>query len=121
MTDKGQGKILEVKNLKKYFPVQKGFFKRTTGYIKAVDGVSLYINEGETLGLVGESGSGKTTLGRCILRALEPTDGEVHFKYNGSPINLVGLEDKAMKKVRPHLQMIFQDPYSSLDPTTSLS
>ncbi|MEW5817747.1 MAG: ATP-binding cassette domain-containing protein, partial [Spirochaetota bacterium] len=68
-------KLLEVKALKKYFPIEKGFMKHLVGYIKAVDGVSFYINEGETLGLVGESGSGKTTIGRCVLRAMEPTEG----------------------------------------------
>jgi len=113
--------ILEVKNLKKYFPIQKGFFKKTIGYIKAVDDVSIYINEGETLGLVGESGSGKTTLGRCILRAIEPTEGEVYFRYDGRLVNLIGLNNKEMHAVRRNLQMIFQDPYSSLDPRMIVS
>lgn len=113
--------LLEVKKLKKYFPIQRGFFKRTVGYIKAVDDVDLYINEGETLGLVGESGSGKTTLGRCILRAIEPTEGEIQFRYNGKPVNLVGLDNKSMKAARRHLQMIFQDPYCSLDPRMIIS
>ena len=113
--------ILEVKNLKKYFPIQKGFFRKTTGYVKAVDDVDIYINEGETLGLVGESGSGKTTLGRCIIRALEPTEGEVYFRYNGEPVNLVSLDRTGMSMVRRHLQMIFQDPYSSLDPRMIIS
>lgn len=113
--------ILEVKNLKKYFPIQKGFFKRTSGYVKAVDDVSLFIKEGETLGLVGESGSGKTTLGRCILRAVEPTAGEVYFRCDGQSINLVGLDHKSMKTARRNLQMIFQDPYSSLDPRMIIS
>ncbi len=71
--------ILEVKDLKKYFPIQKGFFKRVVGQVRAVDGVSFFINEGETLGLVGESGCGKTTTARCILRAVDPTDGEIRF------------------------------------------
>lgn len=113
--------ILEVKNLKKYFPIQEGFFRRTTGYVKAVDDVDIYINEGETLGLVGESGCGKTTLGRCILRAIEPTEGEVHFRYNGEPVNLVKLNNRGMSIARRHLQMIFQDPYSSLDPRMIIS
>ena len=113
--------ILKVKKLKKYFPIQRGFFKKTVGYIKAVDDVDLYINEGETLGLVGESGSGKTTLGRCILRAIEPTDGEVCFNYNGKPVNLIGLDNRSMKAARRHLQMIFQDPYCSLDPRMIIS
>lgn len=113
--------ILEVKNLKKYFPIEKGFFRRAVGYLRAVDNVSLFINEGETLGLVGESGSGKTTLGRCILRAIEPTEGEVYFRYNGKPVNLVNLDSKEMHMARRHLQMIFQDPYSSLDPRMIIS
>lgn len=122
MTNKANSNIiLEVKNLKKYFPIQKGFFKKTSGYIKAVDDVDLHINEGETLGLVGESGSGKTTLGRCILRAIEPTEGEVYFKYNSRPVNLIGLDNKSMKMARRHLQMVFQDPYCSLDPRMIIS
>src|SRR5512138_952128 len=72
--------LLEVRNLKKYFPIQKGLLKRTVGYVKAVDDVSFYVREGETLGLVGESGCGKTTAGRCIIRLYEPTGGEVYFK-----------------------------------------
>lgn len=122
MTNKANSNIiLEVKNLKKYFPIQKGFFKKTSGYIKAVDDVDLHINEGETLGLVGESGCGKTTLGRCILRAIEPTEGEVHFRYNGEPVNLIKLNNRGMSIARRHLQMIFQDPYSSLDPRMIIS
>ena len=71
--------LLEVRDLKKYFPIQRGFFKKTVGYVKAVDGISFYIKKGETFGLVGESGCGKTTTGRCILRLLEPTSGEIIF------------------------------------------
>jgi peptide/nickel transport system ATP-binding protein len=113
--------ILEIKNLKKYFPVQKGFFRKTTGYVRAVDDVSIYIKEGETLGLVGESGSGKTTLGRCVLRAIEPTEGEIYFRHDCQAVNLVGLNDNEMKMARRNLQMIFQDPYSSLDPRMIIS
>ncbi len=83
MNNKNNGNkknLLEVKSLKKYFPIEKGFFRKVTGFIKAVDKVNLYIKEGETLGLVGESGCGKTTLGRCILRAIEPTDGNILFR-----------------------------------------
>ena len=112
----GTNRLLEVKSLKKYFPVEKGFMRKVSGYVKAVDNVNLYINEGETLGLVGESGCGKTTLGRCILRAIEPTEGVVNFRHNQGMVNLISLNKKQMRSIRCHMQMIFQDPYSSLDP-----
>ncbi len=108
--------ILNVRGLKKYFPIQKGFLKRTVGYTKAVDGVNFFIKKGETLGLVGESGSGKTTIGRCIVRLYEPTEGSVEFCTNGEMKNLLKLDKQEMKKVRRHFQMLFQDPYSSLNP-----
>jgi len=121
MPSRSSDVILKVDNLKKYFPIQKGFFKKTVGNIKAVDDVSLFINRGETLGLVGESGSGKTTLGRCILRVIEPTAGDVYFNYEGDLVNLAGLSGRQMHEARRHLQMIFQDPYSSLDPRMIVS
>jgi peptide/nickel transport system ATP-binding protein len=108
--------LLSVEGLKKYFPIQRGLLRRTTGYVKAVDGVNLFINEGETLGLVGESGCGKTTTGRCILRVIEPTAGEITFWENGNPIRFHELEPKELKTFRKYLQMIFQDPFSSLNP-----
>ena len=108
--------LLEVKNLKKYFPIQKGFFQQVTGYVRAVDGVSFFIREGETLGLVGESGCGKTTTGRLILRALEPTDGDVLFRRDGEMVNIAQISKKEMTAFRRELQIIFQDPFSSLNP-----
>jgi len=108
--------LLEVRNLKKYFPIQKGFLKRTVGYVRAVDDVDLYIKSGETLGLVGESGCGKTTLGRCIVRAIEPTGGTILFRNEHTQIDITALDQKTLRPLRKHMQMIFQDPYSSLDP-----
>ena len=109
--------LLEVKRLKKYFPIQKGFLKRTVGNIKAVDDVDLYINEGETLGLVGESGCGKTTLGRSIVRAIDPTEGEILFHSSAEEVvDLAKLEKKELRQARKYFHMIFQDPYASLDP-----
>jgi peptide/nickel transport system ATP-binding protein len=110
-------KLLEVQELKKYFPLRKGFFGGGTGSIKAVDGVSLFINRGETLGLVGESGSGKTTTGRVILRAIEPTAGQILFQLNpGQVTDFTQLQGREARAFRTHAQMIFQDPYSSLNP-----
>jgi peptide/nickel transport system ATP-binding protein len=109
--------LLEVKDLKKYFPVKGGFIKRGTGTVKAVDGVNFFVRKGETLGLVGESGCGKTTAGRTIMRLMEPTSGEIRFNHPTLGwINLEKLSRQEMLKVRPHMQIIFQDPFSSLDP-----
>ena len=104
--------LLAVKNLKKYFPVKAGVFRKTVGYLKAVDDISFYIKEKETLGLVGESGCGKTTTGLTILRLEEPTAGEVRFAGK----NVLSLNKKGLKKIRRDMQIIFQDPYSSLNP-----
>lgn len=109
--------LIEVKNLKVYFPIQTtGWFRRQVGYVHAVDNVSFHIGRGETLGLVGESGSGKTTIGRAILRALDATDGEVFYRSNGQAVNLTQLEGNALRQFRRHMQLIFQDPYASLNP-----
>jgi peptide/nickel transport system ATP-binding protein len=114
--------LLDVKSLKKHFPITRGFLtSKTVGYVRAVDGVSFYIREGETLGLVGESGCGKTTTGRVILRAYEPTAGEVWFAdRNLGRINVAKLEKQELKLLRQNMQMIFQDPYSSLNPRMTL-
>lgn len=109
-------KILKVNNLKKYFPIKKGFFKKTVAQVKAVNDVSLDIYKGETLGLVGESGCGKTTLGRTILRAIEPTAGEIKFLKDDQYVDVVKANQKQLKKIRRDMQLIFQDPYSSLNP-----
>jgi peptide/nickel transport system ATP-binding protein len=111
-------KLLEVKNLKKFFPLRAtGFFSRTIALVRAVDGVNFYLERGETLGLVGESGSGKTTVGRTILRAIEPTDGQILFQpQEGTVVDVTALQKKEVKIFRRHMQMIFQDPYSSLNP-----
>ncbi len=103
--------LLEVRNLKKYFPVKKGLIGRTRGFVKAVDDVSFYIEEGETLGLVGESGCGKSTTGRTILQLIKPTSGQVLYKG----VDLTTLNFNQIRPYRRELQMIFQDPYSSLN------
>ena len=107
--------LLEVKSLKKYYPIEKGVFRNVVGHVKAVDNVDLYINQGETLGLVGESGCGKTTLGRCVLRALEPTSGETYLHLDDKAIDINRLDNKSLRAIRKHTQLIFQDPYDSLD------
>jgi len=103
--------LLEVKNLKKYFPINKGFLKRETQYVKAVDDVSFYIRKGETFGLVGESGCGKSTTGRTIIRLYDVTDGEVIF--DGAELGK--MNESQLKPFRKRMQMIFQDPYASLN------
>ncbi len=105
-------KILEVKNLKKYFPVRAGVFRRVVGYLKAVNNISFYIQEKEVLGLVGESGCGKSTTGFCLIRLIEPTAGDIIFEGK----SILSLNKKDLKQVRKDIQVIFQDPYSSLNP-----
>jgi peptide/nickel transport system ATP-binding protein len=111
------GVLLEVRNLKKHFPIRKGFFRRTVGYVKAVDDVSFSIRPGETFGLVGESGCGKTTTGRCIVRLLDPTAGDIVF--NDPDLGRVSIQDldgAQMHVLRRNVQIVFQDPYASLNP-----
>ena len=107
--------ILEVRDLRQFFPVQEGFLRRTIGYVKAVNGVSFTINEGETLGLVGESGCGKSTLGCTILRLYEPTGGEVILHDGDEKLSVFELSHREMRYVRANMQMIFQDPFASLN------
>jgi len=108
----GNGRLLEVRNLKKYYPVKTGVFQRVSDHVLAVDDVSFYVKSGETLGLVGESGCGKTTIGRTVLRLTDPTAGEVLFDGK----DLLKLKGEELKAARRDMQIIFQDPYSSLDP-----
>ncbi len=109
--------LLEVNNLKMHFPITAGFFRRTVGHVKAVDDVSFTIRKGETLGLVGESGCGKTTAGRCIMRAYEPTGGQILYQTpQNETVDLVPLTEKNLQAYRQQIRMIFQDPFSSLNP-----
>jgi len=121
MTNSTPTPLLEVKNLRKYFPIRKGFFRKTIGNVRAVDDVSFFVNAGETLGLVGESGCGKTTTSRCILRAMPPTSGEMLFRTKeGQTVDLARLNRGELRPLRPQMQMIFQDPYGSLNPRMTL-
>lgn len=109
--------ILDAKGVKKYFPITSSFLKRHIGDVYAVDNVDVYVREGETLGIVGESGCGKTTLGRTILRAIQPTEGVCNFvNRNGETVDVFKLDAKHLREVRRDMQMIFQDPYASLNP-----
>lgn len=112
--------LIELKDLKTYFPVQKGVFKRTVAHVKAVDGISIKIYKGETLGLVGESGCGKTTLGKTILQLIKATSGEVIYNFEDGKKDLNKLSDAEMMKARKQLQIIFQDPHSSLNPAFTI-
>ncbi len=115
-------KLLEVVDLKKHFPIKRGFlFAKEVGAVKAVDGVSLFIREGETLGLVGESGCGKTTIGRLILRAHDPTAGQIWFQDRRmGRVDVARMNEGELRELRQNMQLIFQDPYSSLNPRMTL-
>ncbi len=112
--------LISVRHLKKSFPVRKGLFDRQKLYMNAVDDVSFDIMDGETLGLVGESGCGKTTVGRTIIRLYKPSSGDIFFYAQGQEYNLATIPSKDLKPIRRQMQIVFQDPYSSLDPRKSI-
>jgi oligopeptide/dipeptide ABC transporter ATP-binding protein len=116
IAERNDDALLQVRNLKKYFPIQRGLMRKTVGQVRAVDGVSFDLRAGETLGLVGESGCGKTTTGRLILRALQPTEGEVRLRHEQQMVDLTHLSRRQLKPYRKDMQVIFQDPFSSLSP-----
>jgi oligopeptide transport system ATP-binding protein len=109
--------MLEVKDLKMYFPVKRGLLRHTAGYVKAVDGITFSIGKGETLGLVGESGCGKTTVGKCVVRLLRPTGGSITFENN----DISSLSSKELREYRKKMQIVFQDPFGSLNPRMTVS
>ena len=113
--------LLDVKNLRKFFPIRKGFLQKVVGHVRAVDDVTFYINQGETLSLVGESGCGKTTTSRCILRAIDPTAGQILFRADDDTVvDVAALPESKVQRLRCKMQMIFQDPFSSLNPRMTL-
>ena len=114
--------LLQVKDLKKHFPIRKGVFKKVVAHVKAVDGVTFSLNRGETLGVVGESGCGKTTVGRMIMGAYRPTAGSIWFNPpNGkSPVDVATISSSDMRELRTDLQMVFQDPFASLNPRMTI-
>ena len=120
--DAGSGKpvLLDVKGLKKYFPIRRGLLQKVVGHVKAVDDVTFFLNEGETLSLVGESGCGKTTTSRCILRAITPTAGQILLTEGGKVVDVATIPKSELRLLRRQMQMIFQDPFSSLNPRMTL-
>ena len=116
----GRSVLLDVRGLKKYFPIRRGLLQKAIGEVKAVDDVSFFLNKGETLSLVGESGCGKTTTSRCILRAITPTAGQILLTDNGQTIDVTTLPNDELRSLRRQMQMIFQDPFSSLNPRMTL-
>ncbi len=120
MENKEKEVLLKVRNAKTYFPIKKGLMKRTVGYVKAVDDISLDVYKGETLGLVGESGCGKTTLGKSILQLVPVTDGSMEYKFEDGFKNLRNLSRKDIDNARQKIQIVFQDPYSSLNPAFTI-
>jgi peptide/nickel transport system ATP-binding protein len=120
MRNSAAGPLLEVRGLKKYFPIRRGLLQKTVGLVKAVDDVSFFLNRGETLSLVGESGCGKTTTSRCILRAIAPTAGQVLLSDDGEVVDMAAVPKIRLRSLRRQMQMIFQDPFSSLNPRMTL-
>jgi peptide/nickel transport system ATP-binding protein len=116
----GKSLLLDVKGLKKYFPIRRGLLQKTVGLVKAVDDVTFFLKQGETLSLVGESGCGKTTTARCILRAITPTAGQVLLLDNGEVLDVATVPKSRLRSLRRQMQMIFQDPFSSLNPRMNL-
>src|SRR3982074_3653115 len=117
----GSTNVLEVRGLRKFFPIRQGFLQRVVGHVRAVDDVNFDVRQGETLALVGESGCGKTTTSRCILRAIDPTAGEIRFCMEESNmLDIASLPRQRLRPVRKQMQMIFQDPFSSLNPRMTL-
>jgi peptide/nickel transport system ATP-binding protein len=112
--------LLDVKGLKKYFPIRRGLLQKTVGQVKAVDDVTFFVNRGETLSLVGESGCGKTTTARCILRAITPTAGQVLLADDTRVVDVASVPKARLRSLRRQMQMIFQDPFSSLNPRMTL-
>ncbi|MBE7469996.1 MAG: peptide ABC transporter ATP-binding protein [Anaerolineae bacterium] len=113
--------LLEVKNLRKFFPIRKGILQKVVGHVRAVDDVNFFVNQGETLSLVGESGCGKTTTSRCILRAIDPTEGQIFFRTgDGSVVDVAAMPESKVQRLRSQMQMVFQDPFSSLNPRMTL-
>jgi peptide/nickel transport system ATP-binding protein len=116
----GKSVLLDVKGLKKYFPIRRGLLQKTVGLVKAVDDVTFFLNQGETLSLVGESGCGKTTTARCVLRAITPTAGQVLLMDDGEVLDVATVPKSRLASLRRQMQMIFQDPFSSLNPRMTL-
>jgi len=121
MTDTATAPLLEVRGLKKYFPIRRGLLQKTIGQVKAVDDVSFFVKKGETLSLVGESGCGKTTTSRCVLRAITPSAGQVLLTDEGKTVDVTTMPKQELRSLRRQMQMIFQDPFSSLNPRMTLA
>ncbi len=114
--DLAEDHVLELSHVKKYFPIHKGFFRRASGYVRAVDDVTFHVRKGEILGLVGESGCGKTTTARMIVRALRPTEGSIFARTPNGIVDIANVSGDELKQARRYIQMVFQDPYASLNP-----